>query len=286
MKTAYYVENAFWHSPGTEELKRSFVHEAARQGIQLVTRTNAQFQRENLLKDGPRTALFWDKDLRLAQLMEQEGIVLYNSADAIRLCDDKTLTYLALRQSGLPIPQTLLCPTTFPNVGYPETAFLEEVAEQLGLPFILKEGCGSFGQQVYLVQDLDQAERLVRQAAGAPLLFQRFVAESAGRDLRLYVVGGRVVAAMMRRNDAGDFRANIQIGGHALAYHPTREEAQLAVDACRQLGLHFGGVDLLLSKDGPLVCEVNSNAHFRALRELSGVDPAAAIISLMKEGMA
>ncbi len=117
------------------------------------------------------------------------------------------------------------------------------------------------------------------------MLFQRFIKESAGRDLRLYVVGGRVVAAMERVNHSGDFRANIAGGGSARPHKVSAQEEELALLACRHLGLDFGGIDLLQSKDGPVLCEVNSNAHFQALRELSGVDPADHILSLIKESL-
>lgn len=86
-----------------------------------------------------------------------------------------------------------------------------------------------------------------------------------GRDRRLFVVGDRVIAAIERRNEHGDFRANIEHGGVASAYFPTAQESALALAACRALGLDFGGVDLLEAEDGPVVCEVNSNAHFAGL---------------------
>ncbi|MPN39908.1 Ribosomal protein S6--L-glutamate ligase [bioreactor metagenome] len=80
---------------------------------------------------------------------------------------------------------------------------------------MIKAGCGSFGAQVFLAHTVDEAAQRVRAMAGEPVLFQRFIRESAGRDLRLYVVGGRVIAAMERVNLAGDFRANIASGGSA-----------------------------------------------------------------------
>jgi len=87
------------------------------------------------------------------------------------------------------------------------------------------------------------------------------------------VVGGRVVASILRRSHTGDFRANVTSGGTATAYRLSEEEEKLALAACRRLKLDFAGVDLLLSQDGPLLCEVNSNAHFIALREATGQNP-------------
>jgi RimK family alpha-L-glutamate ligase len=282
MLEALYIENAFWQSSATQWLKQTLIQAAAEQGMHLQVRSNADFLRNGSLQDLPPLALFWDKDVRLAGLLEAKGLRLFNRAEAIRICDDKTLTYIALQNLDVPMPHTLLCPTTFPAVGYTRFDFIQDAAEQLGFPFVVKEGFGSFGQQVYLVHTLEEAQALLQAAAGKPLLFQRFIRESAGRDVRAYVVSGEVVASMMRVNTSGDFRANIASGGRAHLHTLSAEEKRIALAACRHLRLDFAGVDLLESNDGPLLCEVNSNAHFQALRELSGRNPADNIIGLLK----
>ena len=98
------------------------------------------------------------------------------------------------------------------------------------------------------------------------------------------MVGGQCVAAMRRRNER-DFRANIQIGGSAHSYTPTTGEIALARNACQALGLDFAGVDILRSRTGPLICEVNSNAHFTALAALTHQDIAGAIIRHIQEAV-
>lgn len=282
------IVNAFWDSPSVSEMTRQLQAAARDMGMALAVKTNADFL---CLLPGPRPlgretpgdfVLFWDKDIRLARLLEMRGARLFNSARAIALCDDKTLTHLALCQAGLPMPDTLLCPQTFPGNGYPRTDFLDQAGEALGYPLVIKEGCGSFGQQVYLVQNRAEAEALLRARAGTPLLLQRFIRESAGQDLRLYMVGQKCVGAMRRSND-GDFRANIQHGGHGRPYTPTAEQIALATRACRALGLDFAGVDLLESREGPLLCEVNSNAHFTALSALTGAPVAREILALIRD---
>lgn len=285
MIQALYVENAFWQSEGTRDIRQRLQDSARAQGIELMLRSNADFLQDDSFEGLPKAVIFWDKDVRLARRLEQWGLRLYNSAEAIRVCDDKTLTYLALQGQGIPMPKTLLCPASFAAVGYTSLDFLVDAADQLGLPFIIKEGQGSFGQQVYLAHDLAQAQAIVSARAGTPMLFQRFVSESAGQDLRVYVVGGRVIGAMRRISDTGDFRANIGVGGHAESWRLSEAQEALALTCCRALGLDFAGVDLLLSHDGPLLCEVNSNAHFQALQRLTGSDPAGAIIRLIKENI-
>ncbi|MHC1785889.1 MAG: RimK family alpha-L-glutamate ligase [Christensenellales bacterium] len=283
MQEALFIENAFWQSEATKDIRRRLAGSAQAQGLDLHLCTNADFLKADSFDHLPPAVLFWDKDVRLAETLERCGLRLFNPARAIRLCDDKTLTHLALSDSGIAMPETLLCPASFQSAGYPSLGFLRDAGERLGYPFVIKEGFGSFGQQVYLAQDLREAEAIVAPRAGTPLLFQRFVSESAGQDLRLYVVKGEVIGAMRRVSDRGDFRANIGAGGHGEAWQPDREQENMALAACQALGLDFAGVDLLLSREGPLLCEVNSNAHFQALQALTGCDPADAIIRMIRE---
>ena len=275
------IVNAFWKSASMARMTDMFMRAANAQGISLALADNAdtlcRAQTDTL--DPVDFALLWDKDVRLGQLLQTRGVPVFNAPDAIADCDDKTLTYLRLLEQGVPMPRTLLCPQTFPGCGYDPDHFVDEYAAILGCPFIIKEGFGSFGQQVYLAQSADDARAVIRRCGAVPLLFQRFVKESAGRDLRLYMVDGQCVAAMERVNLTGDFRANIAGGGTAFAYAPTAEEIALAARASEKLHLTFAGVDLLRSDEGPLLCEVNSNAHFVALAELTGVSPADAILS-------
>lgn len=156
--------------------------------------------------------------------------------------------------------------------------FLALAEERLGFPMVVKECYGSLGGQVYLARNGTELRGLAERMAARPFIAQEFVASSAGRDIRLYMAGGRLIAAMRRYSDT-DFRANIGGGGRAEAYTPTAEEIHLAARCCSLLKLDFGGVDLLHGEDGrPLVCEVNSNAHMAALTACSGVDVAGAIL--------
>lgn len=285
MKQAWLVVNAFLKGQSFARMEALLKNAAAEQGVSLITKTNADFIREDSFNAAPRAAIFLDKDIKLAQRMENRGIRLFNSAAAIAVCDDKTLSTLAFEHAGIPQPKTILCPMTFPNIGYPTLDFLDEVTQELGFPMVVKEGKGSFGQQVYLARNMDELTVLMREVGPADILFQQFVAESSGRDLRLYVVGDEVVAAIMRVNQKDDFRANIEHGGIAFAHIPTQEEAHLALAASAACGTDFAGVDLLLSKDGPLVCEVNSNAHFLGLMEATRINPAVHITKLLKDAL-
>ena len=148
----------------------------------------------------------------------------------------------------------------------------------------MKESFGSFGQQVYLVNNKSELTKKVKELEGKPFLFQEYIGESKGKDIRLQVVGNRVVASMYRYSE-DDFRANITNGGHMKAYEPTSQEIELAICAAGAVGADFAGVDLLFGKDGPLVCEVNSNAHFINILKCTGVDTSMEIMKYIQNGV-
>ena len=225
----------------------------------------------------PDFVLFWDKDVALAQRLEAAGLPVFNSAAAIDTCDDKIKTALALARQGVVQPRTIFAPKTFEGVGYASLDFLRDAADTLGLPLVIKEAYGSFGQQVYLAQTLVETEDIVRRIGHKDFLMQEFIATSRGTDLRVNVVGGEVVAAM-RRFSATDFRSNVTLGGGMECATPTPAQRAAALAACRTVGADFAGVDILYGpNDIPLVCEVNSNPHFRSTLDCTGVNLADAL---------
>lgn len=272
------VVNAFLKLPKFDAIYQALLGSAQKYGVQLSLTTNAALaatiDSPEFASECPDFAVYWDKDVRVAQLLEQRGIPVFNPASAIALCDDKSLTYLALRRIGIPMPRTFILPMTFPNVGYTNTEFLNDIAQSLGFPLVLKECFGSFGQQVYLLRDLQSLRDKVLSLAGTPMLAQQMVTSSYGRDIRINIVGGTIVASILRESRNGDFRSNLTLGGGMTAYTPTDAEARLALTAVKELGLTFAGVDVLFGEDGPLLCEVNSNAHFKTTLECTGVNMA------------
>ena len=276
------VVNAFLRATKFDELYHTFLSSAKECGMALFVATNAELScivdTEAFCPEDYDFVLFWDKDVQLATQLEQRGLSVFNSAHSILQCDDKGLTYLSLKPCGIPMPRTILAPKTFPGVGYPHTDFVEEAAQALGFPLVLKECFGSFGQQVYLFYDVASLREKVTALQGTPLLFQAMVTESHGRDIRINVVGSRVVAALLRTSADGDFRSNLSRGGTMQCYTPTRDEASLALRAVKALGLNFAGVDVLFGSAGPVLCEVNSNAHFKTTLMCTGVNMATEIL--------
>lgn len=225
----------------------------------------------------PDYVIFADKDIYLAQTIENLHIPVFNSAKAIELSDDKIKTYQRLAQQNIRIPKTIIAPKTFGISQQFGQHFLNQVIDQLSFPFILKEAFGSFGEQVFLIKNEQQLHDTLKNVT-EPFMFQQYIATSYGRDLRIQVVGEEVVAAMKRTSD-NDFRANVTSGGHMVPHHPTRQEIELAVQASLAIGTDFSGVDLLFGEDDtPIVCEVNSNAHIRNLLDCTHINVAPHII--------
>ena len=274
MKKGWLLVNGFLQSRKFNELYRFFLENAASfdAEISVVTADGllAEATDDFSQWQKPDFVLFWDKDVCLAKRLEKNGFKLFNSASTVEICDSKTLTATTLA-GKVPIPKTLFSPKTFTAVGYTNLNFVEKAAEILGLPMVIKESYGSFGQQVYLAKTLQQAKEIASSLAGKDFVMQRFVAESCGRDVRLNVVGGKVVNAVLRKSN-GDFRSNVTLGGGMEKYSPTPQEIALAEKTCRILGADFAGVDVLQGKEGPLLCEVNSNLHFKSTFDCTGVD--------------
>lgn len=285
----YVIYNGFWNDTPTDPVLR-IATAAAQHGVTLTVLPNTAFAMSvNPLgvtcTDGTALSaedfvLFWDKDTRLANVLESIGVRVYNSAAAVEVCDDKSKTHRHLAMAGIPQPETMLAPMTYVEVTSAVESFLNSAIERFGFPMVVKECYGSFGDQVFLVHTAEELREKAYAMGARPFILQRFVKESAGEDVRLYVVGDRVVASMRRSSQGKDFRANLRQGGTAVPYTPTEAECELALQCCRVLGLHFGGVDLLHTADGhSLVCEVNSNAHLAGIIACTGVDVADEIVT-------
>ena len=285
----YIIINGFLREEKFFSLYSALKQSADKAGLQLELKTNIELMCD--IASGktvanetlPPFAIFWDKDVRLAKTLEAAGMKLFNSASAIELCDDKSLTHIAL-MNRVPQPKTVLIPLTFPRVGYTDCTFLEKIADYLGFPFIIKQCFGSFGTGVYLARNMEEAKAALMKTAGGAAIAQQYIASSFARDIRAYIVGDKVAAAMLRHNESGDFRANVAQGGKADAYALNEAQAALAVKTAQILGCTFAGVDLLFGENGEMtVCEVNSNAHFAGISAATGVNIADKIMEAVAQ---
>ncbi len=224
------------------------------------------------LEDRPDFVIFLDKDVLLGQFLKQQGIPVFNDPDIIETCDNKAKQYLKLSQAKIPIPKTIIAPKIYKNFSIKQTGYFEKVIAQLKLPMIIKEGHGSFGMKVYLIETEEQFYEKVEELSGVDFVFQEFIASSKGRDIRVNIVGEEVVAAMYRHSET-DFRANITNGGTAERVELTEKQINIAKQAAKALGAEYAGVDLLFGKnEEPIVCEVNAAAHIRNIYNVTGVN--------------
>lgn len=290
LRTAKFVEHYEW-------LKDA----AARRGVGLGLIGNSDVRcgffdgcQERLagVLEGKSFLIYWDKDIRLGRQLEaackKNGIFMCNSANAIAACDDKSETYqriwewneTAQKSRRIRLIPTIAAPMTYGGIGYTDLSFIDGIMEMFSFPIVVKECFGSFGRQVYAAKTKEELKGIAARLAGVPHIYQEMEKNSFGRDVRLQVVGGRVVAAMYRYSENGDFRANVTNGAKKKPYFPSDEECEIAVRAAKILGLDYCGVDMLFSETGKadILCEVNSNAHFKNLFDCTGVNVADEII--------
>lgn len=289
MKKCLIIVNAYSRLKSSLNQSERLRCEFARLGVEADVRPNDFFACEvaeggalSCAVGGYDFCVYLDKDKYAARMLEKRGVRLFNSARAIEDCDDKMLTAIALSDLGIPMPRTLpglLCYS--PEEPLKESAF-DEVERRLGYPVIVKASYGSLGAGVFMARDRAQLDSLAQKLKCTPHLFQRFVPESAGRDARVIVVGGRVVAAMERRSDS-DFRSNIELGGQGAPLAADGRLKELCEKVARHICPDYCGIDVLFGGDGYLVCEVNSNAFFGGIERVTGVNVAREYAQYMYE---
>ena len=215
--------------------------------------------------------VYLDKDKYTSYLLEKAGMRLFNPHSAIEACDDKMTTFAILSQKGIPMPETLpglLCYDLEMPV---KKSALDIVEGTLGYPLVIKTCYGSLGAGVFKTDCRAALEQKAEELKCLPHLFQKYVAASCGRDMRVIVIGGKCVAAMERKNK-DDFRSNIELHGMGTKIDPPEEVKAMCIEAAKILGLDYCGIDVLFGEGGYLLCEVNSNAFFGGIESVTGID--------------
>jgi ribosomal protein S6--L-glutamate ligase len=215
--------------------------------------------------------------LRQFELM---GTYTPNSSDAIARARDKLRCHQLLAAEGIGLPVTVFGDNPDDTV---------DLLSMLGPPpHVIKLNEGTQGAGVMLTEKPSASRSVVEALRGlyANFLVQEFIAEAKGADLRCFVVGGEVVATMRRQAPKGDFRSNLHRGGSARPVLASEDEQAAAVRAARVLGLGVAGVDLIRSRRGPLVLEVNSSPGLEGIEAATGVDIAGRIIDHVVAGPA
>jgi ribosomal protein S6--L-glutamate ligase len=213
----------------------------------------------------------------IVRQFEMQNVFTTTSSIALTRSRDKLRSLQLLAKAGVGIPKTVFAR---------ETTDVEDVIEKVGgAPAIIKVARGTHGNGVVLAETR-KAAKAVMQAfyvEGVNFLVQEFIEESAGTDIRVLVVGGKVVAAIQRQSLDDDFRANTHQGGVGVAVRLTDEERKTATKAAKAMGLPICGVDLMRSTRGPLVLEVNSSASLKTPEAITGRNVALQIIEYIEQ---
>ena len=207
---------------------------------------------------------------------ETMGSYCVNSSEAITASRDKLKSLQILAQDGINMPVTGFASHTMD---------IEGVIEKVGsVPLVMKLLQGTQGQGIVLAETRKAAGSVMSafRQLEADILVQEFIKESSGTDIRALVVGDNVVAAMRRIAPEGEFRSNVHRGGRTEQITLNKEEEKIAVEAASVLGLRIAGVDLMRSKRGPLVLEVNSSPGLEGIEASSGVDVAGNIVRFIE----
>ncbi len=206
---------------------------------------------------------------------EAMGVFTVVSSDGISNSRDKWTCFQILAKNNIPVPRTMY-------------ASFFEFEEQLktfeGKPVIIKLLEGTHGEGVILTESVQNALATVEtlNAAGVKFLLQEYIEEANGADVRAIVVDGVVVAAMKRQCKVGDFRSNLHRGGTSEMISLSSAEEKTAIKAAKALGLGFCGVDLLQSKNGPLVLEINNTPGLEGIENTSGKNVSKSVIGFIE----
>lgn len=214
----------------------------------------------------------------IVRQLEMQGIYTVSGSLAITRSRDKLRSLQLLAKAGVGIPKTVVSRNS---------TDIDDLLEKLGgMPVIIKLARGTHGNGVVLAETKKAAKSVLQafyltNEDGTNILLQEFVKESAGTDIRAFVVGGRVVASMKRQSLDDDFRSNLHKGGEGTAIKLTDEEKKMAIKAAKAMGLNVAGVDLMRSERGPLILEVNASPGF-GIEKVTGRNVAAPIIEYVE----
>lgn len=227
-----------------------------------------------LARTGSNTGYF---NLSVLRQFERLNVPTIPNSESIEASKDKLYASQILAQAGLPTPKTML--TRFPCNS-------DLVDKQIGFPCVIKVVTGSHGAGVYLCHNPKEFEDLSELISSLDfknsMIVQEYISHSEGRDLRVIVIGGKVVGAMQRKSTDGSFKANISRGGEGEAYEVDDEMEMLSIAVAKTLDLDIAGVDLLFHPDGYKICEANSSPGFRGFEKALNINIPEKIFSYAK----
>ncbi len=239
--------------------------------LYIGTNNKYEIYNKNSKVDFPDVALIRTYDINLIKHLELAGVKTFNNSRALRNCLNKLTTHQLLLKHNIPSIHTIYSEY---NMDY------HFLVDKLTIPFIIKDTHGKKGEQVFLVHNKEEYKEAIKLCPNP--LFQEYISKSKGRDVRVHVIGNKVVAAVLRYND-DSFKSNFSNGGKVKLYTPDDKLKAIAIRATKALGLDFSGVDILL--DDYKVCEVNGVPGFRTVGLTSDISIPREMMNYIKENI-
>ncbi len=213
----------------------------------------------------------------IVRQFEMQGVWTLSSSISIARSRDKLRSAQILAKNGIDTPKTLVSRSA---------TDVDILLEKLDLPVIIKLATGTHGNGVVLAETKKAAKSALQALYiynddGTNILLQEYIRESAGTDIRAFVVGGKVIASMQRQSLDDDFRSNLHKGGAGTEIKLTDEEKRVAIRSAKAMGMHICGVDMMRSNRGPLVLEVNASPGF-GIEKVTGKNVAGKIIDYIE----
>lgn len=274
------VVNGYFTSEAYDYQVTRIINELQKKGVQSeIYRNNRAFSPD--VSFDCDFCIFLDKDINLAECLEGHGIKLFNSAAAIKNADSKIKTTIILNKTeDIKMQKTLFAPKKYNSAT--DIAFLNQVADRLGFPLVFKSAYGSRGEQVKLINNIEELIKIDEKYCNEEHLYQEYRNSSAGKSVRVIVVGGKAIGAIKLENTL-DFRSNAYLGGKGSVFELTDEYKSVSEKVSKAMNLDYCGVDLFCDK--PIVIEVNSNAYFKEFEEKTGINTAEIFAEYIMENI-
>lgn len=224
------------------------------------------------------------KDQYISTLFKKYKKPCFNNYQSMCWSDDKFLTYVKLAENDIPLPKTISGNTDFDGLTLPDykrsSQFQNKIEKELKYPFVAKPTFGYGGKGVVIIKNRKEFDDFIYNIGQTPYLYQEFIKDNPGTDIRVMVVGGKVIFSIMRQNP-NSFISNISSGGSAIKFEATKEQKQIAVKVAKLLKLDCCAVDFFNTENKkPLVCEVNANAGGIEINEkLTGINQAEKFVN-------
>lgn len=229
----------------------------------------------------PRFSVLENVELKatIVHQIEMLNIPIIQSYTSLVRAKNKLRTLQLLTEKSIPVPKTMVVS---------RFEYLDEAIRKIGsFPIIIKTPFGSLGKGVAIVETRRSLHSAFDMLLTSPdfnsLLIQEYVAESEGKDIRVFIIDGKIVASMERDSQGRDFRSNLALGGQGKIVKLSKTEKEISLAAAQTLNLKIAGVDLLRSKTGPVIMEVNCNPGLEGITEVSGLDIPGMIVDYAVE---